>query len=194
MTRTEFGTAYADGCQRTVRFLLSRGLSVDEAHETAQAAWVRGWERRCQIRDRNKALTWVNSIALNLYRNQLRRDRKKEEMQDLAIPPRVSLIGIDLRRMLDRCRFSDRELLEKRYFFGYEIGELARDQGCSQTAIRVRLLRARRSLRRLLVEPRRGGRAFFKLSVSFHKFGNVTTNWGRLNRVRRTQIHADEHG
>ncbi len=161
MTRKEFGTAYIHGCDRTVRFLRSRGLSEDEAHETAQAAWVRGWERRGQIRDQDKALTWVNSIALNLYRNQLRKDRKREEMHDFAIPPKVSLISIDLRRMLDRCRFSDRELLEKRYFLGYEMAELARDQGCSQTAVRVRLLRARRTLRQLLVAPPHCRRTIF---------------------------------
>ena len=152
MTQKEFGSAYTNGCNRTVRFLLSRGLSEDEARETAQAAWVRGWERRGQIRDGDKTLTWVNSIALNLYRSQRRRDHKKEELQEFPIPPRVDLIAIDVHRMLSRCRVTDRELLRKRYFYGYEIDELARDQGCSQTAVRVRLMRARRSLRRLLEE------------------------------------------
>jgi RNA polymerase sigma-70 factor (ECF subfamily) len=149
MTQSEYGTAYQDGCNRTVRFLLSRGLSEDAARETAQAAWVRGWERRAQIRDEQKTLTWVNSIALNLYRSQLRREQKREPMREISAPPRVSLDAIDACLMLDRCRRSDRDLMAGRYLFGYEIHELARDQGCTETAVRVRLMRARRHMRRL---------------------------------------------
>ena len=161
MTQGEFGTAYLDGCNRTVRFLLSRGLSEDAARETAQAAWARGWERRAQIRDDQKSLTWVNSIALNLYRSQLRREQKHEPMREMSVPTRVSLDSIDARLLLDRCRRCDRELLVRRYLFGYELRELARDQGCTATAVRVRLMRARRVLRGLFEGDRRlhGARA-----------------------------------
>ena len=162
MTRKEFGTAYENGCTRTVRFLLSRGLSEDEAKETAQAAWVRGWERRNQIRDSERTLTWVNSIALNLYRSQKRRDHRLGEMQEFPVPPSVSLLAIDVKRMLQRCRNSERELLEKRYFYGYEIEELAIEQGCSETAVRVRLLRARRHLRHIFEERRPVSENYFK--------------------------------
>ncbi len=158
MTQREYGTAYRDGCIRTVRFLLSRGLSEDAARETAQAAWVRGWERRAQIRDSRKALTWVNSIALNLYRTQLRRQPGCGEKLEIAAPPGVILDAIDVSMMLDRCRRLDRDLLVGRYLYGYEIRELAHARGCSETALRVRLLRARRNLRRLYEGyPRTGG-------------------------------------
>lgn len=151
MNRNEYGSAYMNGCRRTVRFLLSAGLSLDDAMETAQAAWVRGWERRSQIRDSRKTLTWVNSIALNLYRSRLRKEcRLSSESRDIPVPPRASLISLDLSRIMAHCRSCDRELLEKRYFYGYEIQDLAREQGCSRTAVRVRLMRARRSLKRLM--------------------------------------------
>jgi RNA polymerase sigma factor (sigma-70 family) len=147
MDQKQFGIAYENGCKRTLNFLLSRGLSEDQASETAQAAWVRGWERRNQIRDEQKTLTWVNSIALNMYRSNVRRERNKQEFQEMAIPPRVNLAGIDLERMLNRCSNKDRTLLEKRYLEGYDIGDLARENCCTATAIRVRLMRARRNLR-----------------------------------------------
>ncbi len=152
MTRKEFAAAYQIGCTRTARFLLARGVSQDEALETAQAAWVRGWERHAQLRNVDKTLTWINSIALNLYRTHWRKDHREEEIRDFPVPAQVNLFGIDLDRMLGRCRHRDRELLVKRYYLGYEIAELARDQGCSQTALRVRLMRARKCLRRML-EP-----------------------------------------
>ena len=73
MTTEEYGTAYEHGFALTVRFLISRGLLTDAAEETAQAAWAKGWERLTQLRNEHMLLTWVNSIALNLYRSVRRK-------------------------------------------------------------------------------------------------------------------------
>src|SRR5437868_6449190 len=74
MTREEYGYAYHRGRDLTVRFLRSIGLSTDDAEETAQAAWGKGWERLGQLRDSNMVLTWMNSIALNIHRSHIRRE------------------------------------------------------------------------------------------------------------------------
>lgn len=148
MTQIQYGRAYEDGRQRTVGFLLSRGLSQEQALETAQAAWVRGWERRRQIRDAEKTLTWVNSIALNMYRSRIRKDAQLQEFHELAVNPKLNLAAIDVNRMLDKCGSKERNLLKRRYFDGCEIDEIASECRCSKTAVRVRLVRARRSLRR----------------------------------------------
>jgi DNA-directed RNA polymerase specialized sigma24 family protein len=57
----------------------------------------------------------------------------------------VNLGAIDLERFLAWCRPSDRQLFED-YLQGYPIEEIARKQGISYTAVRIRLLRARRSV------------------------------------------------
>ena len=142
-----FGAAYESGHRRTIAFLLSKGIPQDQAVETAQAAWVRGLERLHQVRDDGKTITWVNSIALNLYRNQIRRDAKWEEPYHLAIRATPNLASIDVIRMLASCNSSDRNLLSQRYLQEREIGDIAHDYGCSRTAIRVRLFRALRRLR-----------------------------------------------
>src|SRR5580693_7469808 len=46
MTAEEYGSAYKKGYVRTVRLLVTKGLSWDGAQEAAQAAWVKGWEKR----------------------------------------------------------------------------------------------------------------------------------------------------
>ncbi len=74
MTTEEYGNAYKKGYHLTVRFLVSRGLTYDGAQETAQAAWVSGWERLGQLRDSSMVLTWMNSIALNIHRSCMRRE------------------------------------------------------------------------------------------------------------------------
>ena len=86
MTRDEYGSAYKRGYNLTVRFLVSRGLSYDAAQETAQAAWVKGWERLGQLRDSNMVLTWMNSIALNIHRSCMRREPFLQTLPELSDP------------------------------------------------------------------------------------------------------------
>src|SRR5258708_22043158 len=74
MTTEGFGQAYSRGFDVTIRFLTSRGLRRDHACEVAQAAWVKGWERLGQLRDERFVFTWVNTIALNVYRKAIRTD------------------------------------------------------------------------------------------------------------------------
>ena len=73
MTREQYANAYDSGYATTKRFLVSRGINVETAEEAAQAAWARGWEHRDKLRNPDKVLSWVNTIALNLFRNWFRR-------------------------------------------------------------------------------------------------------------------------
>ena len=146
MTRDEYGTAYERGFPRTVRFLISRGLITDVAEETSQAAWAKGWESLAQLRNEHMLLTWVNSIALNFYRG-IRRKPLLEPLPELAAAPKVNLAAIDVNRLLTSCKSADRVVLQKRYLEGWEIREIARLHGSTETAVRARLLRARRSAR-----------------------------------------------
>ena len=146
MKRNEYADAFQKGYSATRCFLLSRGAALDEAEEIAQAAWVRGWEYRDQLRDPSMVNFWVNSIARNLFRARFR------------TPPVIPLEGIDpsysmsleeqieVRRMLERCPPRDRALLEKS-LEGYSAEEIAKDEGISSTGIRVRMLRIRQGIR-----------------------------------------------
>ena len=147
MTSEDYGRAYKDGIQLTFRFLLSRGVGRDNAEENSQAAWMRGWERLDQLQSDELVTTWVNSIALNLYRRSLRRERRLQPLRDpVYASPAMNWAAIDLSRILGFCRLPDRMLLEAQ-MDGKTAKEIAKQQGVSQTAIRIRLLRARRSAR-----------------------------------------------
>jgi len=150
MTREEFGTAYEKGYKLTTRFLVSRGLSGETARETAQAAWARGWEKLAQLRDPKMVMTWMNSIALNLYRSSLRREPFLQELPELAAPAKMHLAAIDVERVLKTCKKNDRMVLERHYLEGYQVRDIANDNGWSETAVRIRLLRARRAVAKKL--------------------------------------------
>ncbi len=156
MTREEYGSAYQRGFPLTVRFLISRGLAYDSALDTAQAAWTKGWEHLTQLRDPSLVLTWTNSIALNIHRSYLRREPQTQKLPDLVAPPRMNLAAIDAGRILDNCRPNDRVVLEGHYIEGYKVQEIAERHGWTETAVRIRLLRARRSVVRRLKKGKTG--------------------------------------
>lgn len=150
MTADEYGNAYHRGFPITVRFLVSRGVSYDTAVDTAQAAWAKGWERRGQLRDRSLVSTWANSIAWNIHRTSLRREPVPQAMIEVWVQPRINLAAIDVSRALATCRPLEREVLESHYIEGYKVHEIAERHGWTETAVRIRLLRARRSVERKL--------------------------------------------
>lgn len=149
LTPADFGSAYQSGFKRTTAFLLSRGVIADIADEIAQAAWVRGWERLSQLRDRRMLLPWVNTIAWNQYRRTLRVGRREEVLEEPdRLPSRggQNLARIDVGRILDRCHTKHRAMLQAQ-LEGRTANELAKDEGVSPTAIRIRMFRARRVAR-----------------------------------------------
>ena len=76
LSEQSFAAAYQKGFPQTVRFLSSRGVPREAALDTAQSAWTKAWERREQLRNPSFVFTWVNSIALNVYRTLLRREKR----------------------------------------------------------------------------------------------------------------------
>jgi len=160
MTQEQYADAYSRGFDVTRRFLVSRGVSGDTAEEAAQAAWARGWECRDQLRDPKRLVTWVNTIALNLFRNWFRR-RETSLRPEHQAPPHMcfpkacgqaSLQAIDIGRALASCAPDDREVIEKHYLAGYTSAELGQQKGCTAGAVRIRLLRARRRIRATIAE------------------------------------------
>jgi DNA-directed RNA polymerase specialized sigma24 family protein len=157
MTRSDYGRAYQAGFMPTMRFLVSKGVPHDTAEETAQAAWTRGWERIHQLRDEEFLRTWVNTIALNLYRRAAHIDSRKLPLLDRIGGASVNVAAIDLAKLLKNCSPSDRLLLLHQ-LHGLTISEIAQNVGATKIAVRIRLMRARRSARSLS-EPRLGLRS-----------------------------------
>lgn len=143
-----FAEAYAKGFRLTVRFLLSKGASVDNAEELAQTAWVRGWEARSQLRLKERLLPWINSIAYRRFCNDRRVAVRQSEFCDTtaasASPPGAVL---DAKILLNLCSAIDGTILKHRYLDGMNIKEIAEALGLTEIAVRVRLHRCQSWLR-----------------------------------------------
>lgn len=152
MEKERYAADYRTGIHSTIRLLLSKGLLIEEAEELAQAAWVRGWEAKHQLKQTERVIPWVNSIAVNAMYNQRRRHSRFEPLDEnragRSSPSGVSA-KIDAARLLDRCSPLDKSLILHRYAGGYEMDEIARIHGISCVATRVRIHRAKAALRRI---------------------------------------------
>jgi DNA-directed RNA polymerase specialized sigma24 family protein len=147
MTQEAYGQAYRVGFRKTVGLLRSRGASSDSAEDLAQAAWVRGWQKREQLRDDRLVVTWVNTIALNYHRGKIKNEARFEALPDLCGNIGIDLAPLEANRILKFCRAPDRELFEQQ-LSGLTTKEIASQQGVSETSIRIRFSRARRAVRR----------------------------------------------
>jgi RNA polymerase sigma factor (sigma-70 family) len=150
MTNHEFGKAYEGGIRRTITFLLSRGVQPDIAPDVAQWAWVHGWERLELLRNETAVVSWVNTIALNHYRRIFQMRRTEEPLtDDCAGTAEINWASVDVERILEGCTEGHRLLLQA-HLMGQTTDEIANELGVSATAVRIRLFRARRSVRKML--------------------------------------------
>jgi DNA-directed RNA polymerase specialized sigma24 family protein len=146
MTQEGYGQAYQQGFGKTVRFVCSRGASWANAEDVAQAAWLRGWEQRHQLRDEGKIVSWVNAIAANEHRRASQHDARYQTLPELCGQGGIDVAAMDAAKILMLCRPRDRILFEQQ-MGGLTTEEIAGKQGVSTTAIRIRLMRARRDIR-----------------------------------------------
>ncbi|MEZ5361865.1 MAG: sigma-70 family RNA polymerase sigma factor [Bryobacterales bacterium] len=152
MTRAEYQSAYDAEFRHTVRSLLVRGAAASDAEDVAQAAWMRGWEKREALREPASVGAWIRTIALNILRSNFRQARKLEFLSEVetATSPQPIVSRIDARRALLRCAASDRALLEDLYLRGYTSVETARRHALTPGAVRVRTFRVKQRLQGLL--------------------------------------------
>jgi RNA polymerase sigma-70 factor (ECF subfamily) len=146
ITTMEFQNAYATGFPRTVRFIRSKGINPSDAEEIAQAAWVKGWERRQQLKCAESLSSWVNSIAFNVLRNFARKSKRSTEFQachDRGVAPAAVPALLDLDRVTSGCSPLDRRLLWFRYVEGRSSAEAGKILGMSAVAARIRVMRTR---------------------------------------------------
>jgi RNA polymerase sigma factor (sigma-70 family) len=160
MTTKDYAQAYETGFQKTVRFLLSRGVEALTAEESAQAAWARGWEKRKHLKDAKRVVQWVNTIALNIFRGRYRKESREEALPvvDFAVVPENRTARVDLARSAEQCSTRDWQLLTAHYVDGYTSDEIAEQMDLNAVTVRVRISRAKSKLRGFLTVGSYSGR------------------------------------
>ena len=127
-----------------------------EAHDVAQAAFVRLWERRDSLHSENlEALLFVTArnLANDLVRGRMRlrtmlraySDNLDDDMSTLETPDRVmearariDVVQQSLKELPANCR----EAFVRQRLYGHDYEDIARDMGVSQSMVRKHVIRA----------------------------------------------------
>lgn len=142
-------------CLHEARRVLGPATTADDA---AQEAAIRAWRQRAHCRNPRRPNPWIAAIARREALRILaqRRDQPMAEPPEEAAddPPRDLDLddALDLRRALRRMDGQDRKLLIGHYWQDLPNSELAQQLGVAEVTVRVRLHRARRQLRKTMVE------------------------------------------
>jgi len=153
ITAAQFEDAYRNGFGRIEAILRNLGAKPDLAEDLTQEAWSVGWKKRHQLKDPGRAIGWVTSIAVNLWRDRQRGGRKSTFFCDgfeAAVAPNISLAAMDIEIALAGCSERQRTLLRRIYLNEESMAEVAQSLSISVDALQHRLSRARRGLRRIL--------------------------------------------
>lgn len=191
----EFYTAH----YAMVRRYASGRFGDDEADDIAQETMLRAWARFAELVGDGRPLTpWLvtvaNGIGIDRRRRRARLVVDDDAVRDAAVAVsdqsvRVAL-EVDtrplLRRALRRLSPAERTTLAMFAIAGVGIGEIAVETGLTANAVRQRLFRARRNLRRAYAHL--GGQDYVAMAPASIGISDRTRAWttrmaGRLARV-----------
>jgi len=139
-----------------------------EVEDIAQEVFLRAYRSLGQVRHDSRLGPWLIRIAVNLCYDHLRRLRRRQERSFSELTEREGMVlerlmndetalgqidRLALRELAERLvgqlAPQDRAVLLLKEREGMETREIARTLGCSETAVRLRLFRARRALRKV---------------------------------------------
>lgn len=150
--------------QRLYRLLRAWLLDPNEAEDVLQEAYVRAFEHLAQFQGRSSFSTWLTRIAVNEARARIRRRCRRdatggtgtplEEISADGPPPEQRACATELRQALVQAIESlpgpMRAVFTLRHVEGLGTQETAECLGITAANVKVRLLRARREMRRTL--------------------------------------------
>lgn len=158
---------------RVLAFCRSRMISEEDARDAAQDVFLRAFGSLASFRQEECFSAWLFAIAGNHVRTRFRifsTDRRKTEAAGIAAATAVpndpvdeverTLRGEGLRRAVSALPADLRWPIELYYYAELSVAETARVLGLGEEAVKTRLFRARKSLRRTLKgeQPKRDSR------------------------------------
>jgi RNA polymerase sigma-70 factor, ECF subfamily len=146
---------------RVYRFALRLSGSHQDAEDLVQETFLRAWRHRGRVREAGAVRVWLFTIAANVWRDHLRRRKRRPEVQGAiaddcqarASPPDGGLIAQEdqerLTEAMDRLPPRQREVLHLHAWEQLSLAEIAQVLDISPDAAKASLSLARRRMREL---------------------------------------------
>ena len=156
--RSAFEEFYRRHTGRVYALAIRLTRNRSEAEEITQEVFVRAWQHRAKLSSPSHARNWLHRVALNLWRNQLRRLAQRGE--PLVLEPERTVhphpgnatrgLRVDLERAVGLLPDRAREVLVLHDILGYRHAEIGGLLGIATNTSKVQLHRARKRLRKVL--------------------------------------------
>jgi RNA polymerase sigma-70 factor (ECF subfamily) len=164
MKSEEFQKEYQRVNDRLYTFLLRATRNPDEARELLQEAVLKGYQGRHGFRKEADFSTWLYRIAMNVWKNRLKRSAREQDYLKYmrSVPLSTVFTPEDIFGWNERNKNLDRALgiLEEKYrvplllkhLEGFTYREISVMLGIDENTARVRVYRARHAMRAILEE------------------------------------------
>ncbi len=154
----EFLEHYQPVHDKFVRYCSSHAYGIMEADDLVQESVLSTMKAFHSVRDKNKLLPFMITVANNIIRNTLRRkkfnallsEKHLLNLENHVTDPDVKLDIHYLYKALNKLSMQDKEAVILFEISGFSMIEIAGIQHTSEGATRVRIHRARIRLRELL--------------------------------------------
>ncbi|WP_410615958.1 SigE family RNA polymerase sigma factor [Amycolatopsis sp. lyj-109] len=158
---TEYVTARAAWLRKVAYLLCGDWHRADDLVQSAVTRLYANWPRasRADNLDGYARRTLVNTFLAEQRTSWWRRVDLRENDQDPPAPRTDIEQALDLRTALNRLPARQRATIVLRYFSDLPVAETARALGCSEGTVKSQTAKAVDTLRALLREPIREGRA-----------------------------------
>ncbi|MEU3629145.1 SigE family RNA polymerase sigma factor [Streptomyces fradiae] len=153
----DFERFYVESVRRMIVVVYAVTGDIAEAEDAVQEAYARAWPRWSELAEQGDPTPWVRTVALRLAVSSWRRARNRVKAHFRHGPP-VDVPGLDpdhvaLVAALRHLTPEQRRAVVLHHLVDLPVDEVARQTGSTSTAVRSRLMRARRILNSHLSDP-----------------------------------------
>jgi RNA polymerase sigma-70 factor (ECF subfamily) len=157
---TWFARIYEDTVDRVYRFAWVLVKDPDRAEDVTAETYLKAWNARHSLKNGDRVLSWLMTIAHNCAYSDLRARRETLDMSALSNHPDAESEAADglefaatleqLREALVQLTIEQQQVIFLRFFEGHSHDEVAREMNRQPNAIRAIQFRALKRLRKLL--------------------------------------------
>ncbi|MCU0442719.1 MAG: RNA polymerase sigma factor [Bacteroidia bacterium] len=153
----DFMVLYKPLHNRLCKFVHSMIWDKEDAKDIVNETALQAFERFDQIKDKEKFMSYVFSIAGNLAKRRYKLqkvkalfDWVKADNQEAWQHSEQTLTQSELRKALDQVPFKQRRALLLFEVFGFSYNEICTIENCSLSAVKTRIFQAKTKLRHYL--------------------------------------------
>ncbi|MFD9950392.1 RNA polymerase sigma factor [Nonomuraea sp. NPDC059023] len=154
--RDRFETIYHAYYPAIHQYVARRTDSPDDTADAISETFLTAWRRIGDVPEGDEARLWLYGVARRVLSNQRRGASRRAVLaerlrEELAAERRAAPADLDhVRDVFDRLSARDREVLALTCWEGLTGQQIGKVLGCTATAVRIRLHRARKRLAREL--------------------------------------------